>query len=161
MTVRDRYSYEYITKNMPNVKCEKYPDMVLSLSDKMIPNVHSENAIGISVHKSADINLLAEIADRFINETGRNVCLLCFNTGLEDDVSVANQVYGIMKNKHMTEIIRYTDINDMLKNIKRCGAILGIRFHSTILAIRMGIAVVPIAYSDKTKNALDEIGYSG
>mgnify|MGYP006892994839 CR=1 FL=1 len=33
----------------------------------------------------------------------------------------------------MTEIIRYTDINDMLKNIKRCGAILGIRFHSTIL----------------------------
>ena len=65
------------------------------------------------------------------------------------------------KNKHMTEIIRYTDINDMLKNIKRCGAILGIRFHSTILAIRMGIPVVPIAYSDKTKNALDEIGYSG
>ena len=76
------------------------------------------------MHNSADINLLAEIADRFINETGRNVCLLCFNTGLEDDVSVANQVYGIMKNKHMTEIIRYKDINDMLKNIKRCGAIL-------------------------------------
>ena len=25
----------------------------------------------------------------------------------------------------------------------------------------MGIPVVPIAYSDKTKNALDEIGYSG
>lgn len=75
MTVRDRYSYEYITKNIPNVKCEKYPDMVLSLSDGMIPNVHSENALGISVHKSADINLLAEIADRFINETGRNVCL--------------------------------------------------------------------------------------
>ena len=74
---------------------------------------------------------------------------------------MANQVYGIMKNKHMTEIIRYTDINDMLKNIKRCGAILGIRFHSTILAIRMGIPVVPIAYSDKTKNALNEIGYSG
>ena len=63
MTVRDRYSYEYITKNIPNVKCEKYPDMVLSLSDGMIPNVHSENALGISVHKSADINLLAEIAD--------------------------------------------------------------------------------------------------
>jgi len=141
VTVRDRYSYEYITKNIPNVKCEKYPDMVLSLSD--------------------DINLLAEIADRFINETGKNVCLLCFNTGLEDDVSVANQVYDIMKNKHMTEIIRYTDINYMLKNIKRCRAILGIRFHSTILALRMGIPVVPIAYSDKTKNALDEIGYSG
>ena len=86
---------------------------------------------------------------------------MCFNTGLEDDVSVANQVYGIMKNKHMTEIIRYTDINDMLKNIKRCGAILGIRFHSAMLALRMGIPVVPIAYSDKTKNALDEIGYSG
>ena len=66
-----------------------------------------------------------------------------------------------MKNKHMTEIIRYTDINYMLKNIKRCRAILGIRFHSTILALRMGIPVVPIAYSDKTKNALDEIGYSG
>ena len=161
VTVRDRYSYEYITKNMPNVKCEKYPDMVLSLSDEMIPNVHSENALGISVHKSADVNLLAEIADRFINETGRNVCLLCFNTGLEDDVSVANQVYSIMKNKHMTEIIRYKDINDMLKNIKRCGTILGIRFHSAVLALRMGVPVVPIAYSDKTKNALDEIGYSG
>ena len=61
----------------------------------------------------------------------------------------------------MTEIIRYKDINDMLKNIKRCGAILGIRFHSAMLALRMGVPVVPIAYSDKTKNALDEIGYSG
>ena len=29
------------------------------------------------------------------------------------------------------------------------------------LSDRLGIPVVPIAYSDKTKNALDEIGYSG
>lgn len=161
VTVRDRYSYEYITQNIPNVKCEKYPDIVLSLSDEMIPNVNSENVLGISVHKSADVNVFAEIADRFINETGRNVCLLCFNTGSEDDISVAENIYGIMKNKHMTEIVKYTDINNMLKNLKRCGVILGIRFHSVILALRLGIPFVPIAYSYKTKNALDEIGYNG
>ena len=86
-----------------------------------------------------------------LTETGRNVCLLCFNTGLEDDVSVANQVYGIMKNKHMTEIIRYKDINDMLKNIKRCGTILEIRFHSAMLALKWALPLLPIAYSDKTK----------
>ena len=112
------------------------------------------------MHKSADINLLAEIADKFINETGRNVCLLCFNTGLEDDVSVANQVYGIMKNKHMTEIIRYKDINDMLKNIKRCGAILGIRFHSAMLALRMGVYDVNNIDTDEVlKSILNAVPY--
>lgn len=160
VTVRDEYSYKYITQNIPNVKCEKYPDMVLSLNDEMIPNVNNENALGISVHKSADVNMLAEVADRFVAETGRKVCLLCFNTGLEDDISVAENVYKIVKNKHMTEIIRYTDINSMLKNLKRCGVILGIRFHSVMLALRMGIPIVPMAYSDKTKNALNEIGYN-
>ncbi len=161
ITVRDEFSYEYIRKNIPNVHCEKYPDIVFSLPDSMIPDVNSENALGIAVHSSADCVTLSEVADGYIEETGKRVMLLCFDTGIENDEKAAEKVYGGAKHKSMIEIARYTSISDMLANMKRCGVILVIRLHSVILAARMNIPFVSMAYSDKTMNALKEISYDG
>lgn len=159
ITVRDSFSYDYITNNIRGMKCEKYPDMVFSLPCSMIPDTDSENALGISVHKSAQSEKIAEIADGYIRETGKSVLLLCFDSGEENDFLYADKVYGAMKYKEKAEIIRYTDIRNMLLNIKRCGVIFGIRLHSVILALRMGIPLTAAAYSDKTRNILSDINY--
>lgn len=161
ITVRDEYSYNFIKLNAPNPICEKYPDMVFSLPDSLIPDVKSEGALGISVRTGADNEALAEIADRYISQTGKAVLLLCFDRGAENDISAAENICESSKSKNMIEIIRYKDTSSMLANIKRCDVILGIRLHSVILAARMGISFVPAAYSGKMNGALRELGYEG
>ena len=76
ITVRDSFSLDYIRKNIPSARCEKYPDIVFSIPDEMIPAAACENLLGISVTRGTDYTLLAETADRYINETGNGVLLL-------------------------------------------------------------------------------------
>lgn len=161
ITVRDAFSYEYIKNNVPKVQCRLYPDMVFSLPDNMIPYAENEGALGISVHSSVSPVLLSDIADRYAEITGRKVILLCFDTGRENDGYTAQAVLSRMRNKDNAEIVQYTSVGDMLRNMKRCGVILGIRFHSIVLSARMGIPFVPAAYSDKTRRMLDGINYNG
>lgn len=161
ITVRDIFSYNYIRKNFPELHCEIYPDMVFSLPDSMIPDTACEGALGIAVHNSADCAALAKIADRYIERTGKEVMILCFDNGIENDLSAAKDIYEASEYARRMNLILYTTISDMLENMKRCSVILGVRLHSVILAARMNIPFVPMAYSDKTVNSLREICYNG
>lgn len=161
ITVRDTFSYDYIRKNIPNVKCEKYPDMVFSLPDEMIPSVKSEGALGIAVHSSASAEEMARIADGYIEYTGKKVILLCFDSGSENDALAAEKIISASARGDMLERIDYTDTPSMLSAMKRCGVILAVRFHSIILSARMGIPFVPMAYSDKTAEVLSDMGFEG
>lgn len=154
ITVRDSVSQEYIKS------CECYPDMVFSLPDDMIPRVECENALGIAVHGSIDEGDFAKVADEYVAETGNKVLLLCFDSGLENDVLTAENVYNKMKHSDMAEVIVYTSVADMLSNMCRCSVILGVRFHSVVLSARMGIPFVPVAYSDKLRNVMEYINYT-
>ncbi len=154
VTVRDKFSYSYIKSHIPNLNCEFYPDIVFSLPDEMIPNVHCEGHLGISVHGSASVQSLANIADGYIKKTGKKVVLLCFDSGRENDVGTANGIKQLCKYNTSIEIEEYTSIPDMLAAVKKCGVLLGIRLHSNILASRMEIPFVPIEYSKKTSRAL-------
>lgn len=159
-TVRDEYSQNFMKKLENKVCCKKYPDMVFSIPDNMIPDVKSEGLLGISVHNSVSPYELAKTADGYINKTGKGVMLLCFNTGMENDEAVAQTVLSEAENKSAIIIVRYTTVSEMLGNMKRCGCILGIRLHSIVLAARMGIPFVPVAYEYKTKGVMSDIGYT-
>lgn len=161
ITVRDDFSYSFVKKNAPEVSCEKYPDMVFSLPDDIIPDVKSEGLLGISVHNSVSPYELAKTADKYIESTGKGVLLLCFNTGSENDEAAARAVFDMSENKSEISIVRYTTINNMLSNMKRCGCVFGVRLHSIVLSARMGVPFVPLAYSRKTSDVFSEIGYSG
>ncbi len=161
ITVRDNFSYDYIKKNVPRANCEKYPDMAFSLPDEWIPDIKSEGMLGISVHNSVSPYMLAAAADGYIEKTGRGAILMCFNTGAENDSLAAENVLKAVRNKDNVEIVRYTTIQNMLCNMKRCGVIMGIRLHSIVLAARMGIPFVPVAYSEKTTRVLEDINYTG
>ena len=159
ITVRDEHSHRYISKNAPKVKCEKYPDMVFAMPDEMIPDVPCENALGIAIRNGTDCGELAKIADGYVKNTGNKVKIFCFDSGKENDALSAERMYRSVKYGDKVETVVYKNIPDMLAEMKKCSIILGVRFHSNVLAARMGIPFVPMAYSDKTVNALDEIGY--
>ncbi len=161
ITVRDTFSLDYVQKNAPRVRCEKYPDILFSLPADMLPTARSEGHLGISVIRAADLSALAETADRYAAATGKKTLLLCFDTGSEDDVSAAKRVRAMSKHKDALEIIKYETPRDILDAMKRCAVILGARFHSCVIAARMNIPFVPLAYSDKTDHMLSDIGFTG
>lgn len=164
VTVRDTYSYEYIKKKLPQLKCEYYPDIVFSIPNDRIKNCKNEGALGISAYNSYgqtpdEVNLkFAEMADKFIEKTGRKVLLFALNTGLENDIKAAKSIKNMMKNSVHTEIIAYDGILD---NIKRCSKMIGIRLHSVVLAMCAGVPVIPVAYSDKTLHMLNDLNFNG
>lgn len=160
ITVRDRTSYEYIRKHIEKNTCACYPDMVFSLPDSMIPDISAGNILGISVHNSENHLAVAKTADMYAEKTGASVRLLCFDTGNENDGKAAKTVYEHMRCKDTAEIVYYENIPKMLASIKSCRVILGVRFHSIVLAARMGVPFVPLAYSEKTVNVLSDLGYN-
>lgn len=159
ITVRDRYSYEYVKANVPNVKCELYPEIVFSMPQSMIPDVKSEQRLGVALRGGIEHETLAAVVDGYIEKTGNNVSLLCFDRGDEDDAHLARNVCAISEHKDKIDIIEYESIEQMLGEMKRCSVFLGIRYHSVILSLVMGIPVVPMYYSSKTVNALREANY--
>ncbi len=162
ITVRDKYSYDYIKTNLPDVSCECYPDIVFSLPEGAIADKPCENALGISVCASLcggeTDSGFAKLADEYIEKTGNKALLFALNIGNENDVKIAETIKGMMKRGENAEILKY---DAFLSNIKRCSALVGVRFHSVVIALRAGVPVIPVAYSKKTNHMLEDLGFDG
>lgn len=162
ITVRDKYSYEYIKSNLPEVKCEYYPDIVFSLAGGAIADRPCEGALGICAYSRLGGNTtdegFAALADEYIEKTGNKVLLFALNAGNENDLKTAERIKSLMKHGAMAEILKYDAI---LSNIKRCSKIIGIRFHSVVISLVAGVEVIPAVYSEKTTRMLEDIGFSG
>jgi polysaccharide pyruvyl transferase WcaK-like protein len=162
ITVRDMYSYDYIKNKLPNLKCEYYPDIVFAMPKSMIAERKNEGALGISAYNRFGGNSMendlefARFADEFVKKTGCKVLLFAMDTGLENDLKTAKAIKGMMKYSDYAEIIEHKDI---LQNIKRCDKVIGIRFHSIVLALLADVSVIPIAYSEKTRNMLNDLNF--
>ena len=161
VTVRDKWSLEYMNKHFTNKNTLCRPDMVFSMPEDMIPDVKSENLLGIAVRGTADCKSLTRIADGYIAKTGGEAVIMCFNSGDEDDLLAAQSVRDMSRAKDKIAIVRYETIEDMLYVMKSCSVMLCVRLHSSILSARMGIPFVPVSYSKKTIYALNEAGFEG
>lgn len=162
ITVRDKYSYEYIKSNLPKVKCEYYPDIVFSLAGSAFSDRPCEGALGICAYSrlggNSTDNDFAALADEYIEKTGNKTLLFALNVGNENDIKTAERIKSMMKYGEMAEILKYDAI---LSNIKRCSKIIGIRFHSAVLALLADVDLIPAVYSEKTTRMLVDIGFSG
>lgn len=162
ITVRDKYSYDYIKTNLPNVNCEYYPDIVFSLPGGSIADKPCENALGINAYSRLggnDTDMgFAKLADEYTEKTGNKVLLFALNIGNENDVKTAEAIKGMMRHGEKAEILKY---DAFLSNIKRCSALIGIRFHAVVIALRAGVPVIPVIYSKKISHMLEDLNFDG
>ena len=166
ITCRDQASHRWLLDNTRKPEIHCLPDILFSLPEEWLPRRDNPEMLGISMmHRSVDredcayYRAMAEIADEWIQITGKGVILMAFDTGKEDDVFACRAVQALMRFPHRTEIAAHTDGTEIPAAFARCEKIIGARFHSIVLALRMGIPFFPVIFREKSRNLILDLNY--
>lgn len=163
---RDNNSYEWLRKNCPYTNAYQLTDILFAMPEEWISKSENQTKLGISLlHRSGDkedceyYRKMADIADEWIKITGEEVILMAFDAGSEDDEYACKNVKKMMKLSEKAEIVLHGKNDEILRAYSRCCKIIGARFHSAVLAMRMNIDFFPIIYRNKMKNLISDIEY--
>ena len=163
---RDRYSYKWLKANCKETKIYYLPDILFSMPDEWICNTGDKTKLGISIlHRSNDnpdclyYRVMAQAADYWIEKTNEVVYLLAFNTGNEDDVYACQCVKSKMRHSNKAKIIKHGNKGEIIEAYSECKKIIGARFHSAVLAMKMGIDFFPVIYREKMRNLICDMSY--
>ena len=64
-----------------------------------------------------------------------------------------------MKYKNMAEIVSHSAGGEIQRAYSVCRKIIGARFHSAVLSLKMNIDFYPIIYRQKMRNLLSDVSY--
>jgi polysaccharide pyruvyl transferase WcaK-like protein len=126
--------------------------------------------LGVSVYRSlsnkennlSNYIVLAKIIDDFILKTNKSVRIFAFDTENENDLSAAHHVFNLCKNIEKIQILPYLgNENEFLTRYAECEKMIGIRFHSAIISDLLKIPFLPIIYSNKMRNWLEDNHFAG
>jgi colanic acid/amylovoran biosynthesis protein len=175
ISVRDTASFKLLQDWGCRQNYVLAPDMVFSYPHSASRTAApGRNRLGISVinlHRTAAqtdayIDKLTQLAVAYLQgDACREVWLFGFDGGMENDgvaierIVINLAMYGDRVTRH--EYSRSYVINDFIDVFASCSYMVCSRFHSVVLALKYGIPFFPIAYSDKTLNLLQDIGYDG
>jgi colanic acid/amylovoran biosynthesis protein len=166
ITCRDQESYRWLRQNTSKPEIHYLPDILFSLPDEWLPKAAFPNKLGISMmHRIGDredcayYRAMAEIADEWVRKTGKDVILMAFDTGKENDLFACWAVKSLMEFSGYAEIAAHRDCTEIPAAFARCEKIIAARFHASVLALRMGIPLYPLIFREKTRNLLKDLQY--
>lgn len=163
---RDKYSAR-LFGDLKNVRVA--PDIIFGLDVEGYP-VKQEKKVVVSVinlekrenlRKYLEIyeDKIVEIADGYA-ECGYEVVLMSFCKYEGDERAIERILEKVSSDKIQPYYYR-GDIEEALAQIASSEIVIGTRFHAVVLGLAFGKKTLPIIYSDKTRNMLEDIGFSG
>ena len=169
---RDIYS---LKKFQGNPKVRYAPDILFSYPMPDVPV--KKNQIFISVvscsGKDAEHDLketennyienMTKILNEYLKE-GYHLIFssFCREEGDEKEIrKIIARLYCQDSTKVQTLNYDGTNLMQVLYALAESEYIIGSRFHAVVLAMAAGRPVLPVIYSDKTKNMLDDLGFTG
>lgn len=166
VTVRDKASYDFVKAHTKCPDLRLYPDILFGLKDSLLNNSNSnDNSLCISAFKDGgdgEYNgKMAALADGYIKATGGRVKLLIFEATEKSDYISAGKIYALAENKDKIDIVIHRTGKEIMKAICACNCVVCTRFHSIVMAITAGKKFVPIVYSNKSQNLLEDLNYNG
>lgn len=166
---REEYSYALFS-DLANVRVA--PDVVLSGDYKKYIDIDSEKRVACSVidlsnrpelykYKESYLRFLEDICIRYLKQ-GYIVDLLSFCRCEGDENTVEELERRINNNKLIHHLyVTDTDLDGMLICIGKAEIVIASRFHAMILGWSMGKKTLPIIYSSKMRNVINDFGFDG
>lgn len=170
---RDKYSLKLFS----DVKSVRYaPDILLGYE---FSSIVPKKQVFISVIDCTVRNsVMDRISDKeelyldlltcYIKEYSKNgydIILSSFCKAENDEINVEKLLNIVKKHKITTNIsvknYNGSNFDKILLSINESEVIIASRFHATILGFAAKRAVIPVVYSDKTINVLNDMGFKG
>lgn len=170
VTFRDSYSYNLFKKK---INCRLFPDLIFCMATndedtKIYANkqkkivfsvIDCSNRFSKEKTERYENNLI-----KLINKLSKEdyeITLMSF-CKIEGDEVAIERIYSNLNNRHNIKKFYYDgNISEALKIIKECDSIFATRFHANILGFAFKKNVIPLIYSDKTKNMLSDMNFLG
>lgn len=163
---RDSYSVS-LFKNINNVRCA--PDILFSYDMPEIPLKAKQVFISVINCKVKEGGSLARNRENYEKgiqsyiemflKKGYEIVIASFCKD-EGDEEVTDQYENIYKNNKKVKILNYNGYNykKLLHELANSEYVIATRFHAMILGMVAKCKVIPIIYSDKSKNVLYDLG---
>ena len=162
---RDSKSFN-LFKDISHCRVEK--DIVFSYKKER--RNKEENCIGISVIDLSNRDYPEEIKTLYIDsiicfikkylKRGYTFKLFSF-CELEGDLEVCSEMLARINSPKVTIVNYVGDLSHFVEIFISCSMIIATRFHACVLALTHQIPLLPILYSSKTINMLDDVGFCG
>ena len=165
---RDEYSYNEFNDletvrfasdivyglDVSKVKKEEKQRVIISVID-------CETKIGKEYKKEYNDKIVELV--KFFVAKNYEVTLMSF-CKIENDEKAIEEIYNLLEENIKEKVDKYFydgNIEEALNVLGQAKVIIGSRFHANILGLVLNKTILPIAYSDKTLNALADIGFKG
>ncbi len=163
---RDSYSYG-IFNAFSNVRIA--PDVLFGYA--YYPFQKESSGLGISVislenrhelfsQSESYYRTIADLCDRCV-EQGIPVKLFSFCKAEGDSEALSNILSYVSQTTRVQVCAYEGNVDEFLDELNSCQYILATRFHAMILGWCMGKRVLPIIYSGKQTQVIEDIGYEG
>ena len=166
---RDKYSYN-IFKELNQVRYN--PDIVfqLDVSKKVAIKkdlvgfsiIEPNHKDGLSIYREEYIESNIKCIKLLVDK-GNKCCLMSF-CKKEGDLSIANEIFNRLEQDVKEKVFIFDYCGDIEKTIQLISTFklfIAARFHANIIGLLLNVPILPIIYSDKTSNMLNDLGFEG
>ncbi|EJR42459.1 hypothetical protein III_01811 [Bacillus mycoides] len=166
---RDVYSYQ-LFEDLPQVRCAS--DIVFQMNTDEYRLDLSEERIGFSIIDVRHKQGLTHYYNDYIRSTIKtiellvnkgNKCYLMSFCEQEGDLDVINTIQSRLSSNALDNIVIYKyrgNLKEAIETMASFKLLIAARFHANILALLLGIGIIPIIYSQKTINLLKDIDFN-
>lgn len=167
---RDENSYNLL-KNMDKDNITVAPDIVFGLDTTNVNITNRKRAIisiidckrKISEEYEKDYEEKIIELTKFLIKKGYEVLYMSFCKGENDEIAIQKILNKLdLKTRKSVDTYYYNgNIEEALNVLGDSSIIVGSRFHANILGLVLNKTIIPIIYSDKTSNMLEDINFNG
>ena len=165
---REKYSYDLFS-DIPQVRYAS--DIVFTMDTSSIKKTNRKRAIISIISCTRKLHAKYEkiYQEKIIQITKKllqkqyEICYMSFCKEEKDEEAIENILSQLdEETKKQIQIYYYRGNRlEALQELADSQIIVGTRFHATILGILLEKVTIPIIYSDKTKNILEDMNYKG
>lgn len=100
---------------------------------------------------------VATFLDKLSDNEGISIKLLPFSVKAPDDRPILSKLKELTKVRDTEFIADYLSPQGMISQLRECDAVVAMRLHSILLALRLGKPLIPISYESKTEALLARV----